>query len=284
MDRQKMDDLMSTERLAADIGAPDLRIVDASLHLPDAGRNAWAEFEAGHIPGAVFLDLHVFKNFPDQADFARGMEALGVSEDDRIVVYDDSALHSAARAWWLLRSFGARQVALLDGGLAKWKREGRASESGRPEVRHRDFAARADTGGLARMADVAAAGATQIVDARSAARFEGSEPEPRPGLAAGHIPGSRNLPQGRLFAPDGTWKRGDQLRAAFEAAAVDVDKPMITTCGSGVTAAVLSFGAHLLGARDVRLYDGSWAEWGADPTTPKAASAGNTGVDRANDF
>ena len=265
-----MDDLISTEWLAAELGARDLRVIDASLHLPDAARDARAEYEAGHIPGALFLDLAEFKDFPAEAVFASRMRALGVGDGNRIVVYDDSALHSAARAWWLLRSFGARHVALLDGGLAKWRVEGRPLESAAPEFRLSHFTARADTGALARMADVADVRDAQIVDARSAARFAGSEPEPRPGLAGGHIPGSRNLPQGQLFAADGTWKRGEDLRAAFAAAGVDVDRPMITTCGSGVTAAVLSFGAHLLGARDVRLYDGSWAEWGADETTPKA--------------
>ncbi|HZF42734.1 MAG TPA: sulfurtransferase [Sphingomonadaceae bacterium] len=265
-----MDYLISTEWLAAELGARDLRVIDASLHLPDAAREARAEYANGHIPGAMFLDLAEIKDFPEEATFASRMCALGVGDGNRIVVYDNSALHSAARAWWLLRSFGARHVALLDGGLAKWKAEGRALEEAAPKVRPGHFAARADTGALARMSDVANAGDTQIVDARSAARFAGAEQEPRAGLSPGHIPGSRNLPQGQLFAADGTWKRGNDLRAAFSAAGVDVARPLITTCGSGVTAAVLSFGAHLLGARDVRLYDGSWAEWGADPATPKA--------------
>lgn len=268
-----MDDLISTEWLEAEIGASDLGVIDASLFLPDAGRDARGEYEAEHIPGAVFLDLAEFADFPSEAKFASRMQTLGLGDGSRFVVYDNSPLHSAARAWWLLRSFGAHHVAVLDGGLAKWKAEGRALESGRPEVRHRHFTAQADTSELAQKADVADAGDTQIVDARSAGRFEASEPEPRPGLAGGHIPGSRNLPQNQLFAADGTWKREDELRAAFTGTGVDVDRPMITTCGSGVTAAVLSFGAHLLGARGVRLYDGSWAEWGADETTPKAMGA-----------
>lgn len=268
-----MDDLISTEWLASTLEQSDVRVIDATLFLPDAGRDARAEHEAEHIPGAVFLDLSEFADMPDEARFASRMQTLGLGDGSRFVIYDNSPLHSAARAWWLLRSFGAHYVAVLDGGLAKWKAEGRAVESGRTEVRHRHFTAQADPRGLARMADVRDAGDTQIVDARSAGRFTGEEPEPRPELAGGHIPGSRNLPQTQLFGADGTWKRGDDLRAAFTAAGVDVDKAMITTCGSGVTAAVLSFGAHLLGAKDVRLYDGSWSEWGADASTPKAIGA-----------
>lgn len=268
-----MDDLTTTDRLAAELGAPDLRVIDATLFLPDAGRDARAEFGAGHIPGAVFLDLAEVADFPGEAAFEVLMRAIGADDRDRFVIYDNSPLHSAARAWWLLRSFGADRVALLDGGLAKWKAENRALESGWSEVRHRHFTAQADERSLVRMDDVRGAEGAEIVDARSSGRFSGDEPEPRPGISPGHIPGARNLPQGRLFESDGTWKRGDILRAAFTDAGVDLAKPMITTCGSGVTAAVLSFGAHLLGKQDVRLYDGSWAEWGADETTPKVVGA-----------
>ena len=273
-----MDDLVSTRWLAAALGEPDLRVLDASLFLPDAGRDARAEHEAGHIPGARFLHLGEFADFPDARRFGERLTGLGVGERDRVVLYDNSPLHSAARGWWLLRGFGAARVALLDGGLAKWNAEGRPLESGPAgagpvAAGEGGFRAREDRTTLATMADVRGAGDTQIVDARGPGRFAGVEPEPRPGLAPGHVPGSRNLPQGQLFRADGTWKRGDELRAAFAAAGVDLDRPMITTCGSGVTAAVLSFGAQLLGARDVRLYDGSWAEWGADPDTPKAVGA-----------
>ncbi len=264
-----MDDLISTEQLQAALDDPDLRIANATAFLPDAGRDARAEHDAGHIPGAVFLDLADFADVPDAERFAARMRVLGLGQDDRIVVYDDSPLHSAARAWWLLRMFGARDVALLDGGLARWKAQGRALERGGGEPRPGDFAARLNASTLARMADVLTPGNAEIVDARSAPRFSGDEPEPRPGVAPGHMPGARNLPQGKLFAADGTWKRGDALHAAFTGAGVDLNKPMITTCGSGVTAAVLSFGAGLLGKTDVRLYDGSWAEWGANETTPK---------------
>ena len=265
-----MDDIVTTDWLAAELGKSDLRVIDATMFLPKDGRDARAEFEAEHIPGTVFLDLAEFADFPSEAKFASRMQTLGLGDGSRFVVYDNTPLHSAARAWWLLKSFGAHYVALLDGGMPKWKAEGRAIEGGRPEVRHRHFTAQADPSGLARIADVKGATGLEIVDARSAGRFSGEESEPRPGLASGHIPGSKNLPQGQLFNGDGTWMQGDALRNAFEGAGVDLGKPMITTCGSGVTAAVLSFGAHLLGKRDVRLYDGSWAEWGADASTPKA--------------
>ena len=202
------------------------------------------------------------------------MQALGLGDGDRIVIYDNSPHHSAARAWWMLRSFGARDVAILDGGLAKWKAEGRALESGTAHSRTQPFHARCSIDAwLADKAEVAAivdSPGHELVDARSAPRFAGEEPEPRPGVVPGHIPGSRNLPHALLFNPDNSFKRGEALRAAFEEAGVDLARPMITTCGSGVTAAVLLFGAHLLGKHDVRLYDGSWAEWGSDPSTPKA--------------
>jgi thiosulfate/3-mercaptopyruvate sulfurtransferase len=173
----------------------------------------------------------------------------------------------------MLRAFGAHYVALLDGGFQKWTAEGRPVESGRVPHRHGHFTALLDEAAVAGKADIRAlvgAGSHEIVDARSAERFAGGEEEPRPGLASGHIPGARNLPQSLLFNPDNSWKRGDALRAAFETAGVDLARPMVTTCGSGVTAAVLLFGAHLLGKEDIRLYDGSWSEWGADPDTPKS--------------
>jgi thiosulfate/3-mercaptopyruvate sulfurtransferase len=276
-----MDSLVSTQWLAAEQGAPDLRVIDASWHLPGAGRDARAEYETAHIPGAAFFDLDAISDpdsalphmMPGEARFAAAMRALGIGARDRIVIYDDSPLHTAARAWWMLRSFGARDVAILDGGLARWTAEGRPLESGAAAPTPGRFAARLDAARIAGKADVAAligAGTHEIVDARSAARFAGAEPEPRPGLASGHMPGARNLPQGVLFNSDNMFKRGPELRAAFAEAGVDLDRPMVTTCGSGVTAAVLLFGAHLLGKEDVRLYDGSWSEWGADPALPKA--------------
>ncbi|HWH22351.1 MAG TPA: 3-mercaptopyruvate sulfurtransferase [Allosphingosinicella sp.] len=275
-----MDSLVSTEWLAGEMGAPDLKIVDATIFLPGSGRDARAEYEAEHIKDAVFMDLDEIVDsdhpaphmLPPPHKLASRVQALGLSDADRIVVYDNSPLHSAARAWWMLRIFGARRVALLDGGLRKWAVEGRPLERGRAEAARGHFTPRLDAEAVAAKEDVLAligSGEAEIVDARPSARFAGEEPEPRPGVAAGHMPGARNLPQSDLFNEDGTWKRGEELRAAFERAGVDLSKPMVTTCGSGVTAAVLLFGAHLLGKEDVRLYDGSWSEWGADPATPK---------------
>lgn len=275
-----MDSLVSTEWLQAELGAPDLRIFDATTFLPGTGRDAQTEFEQAHIPGAVFVDIDEVSDpdspfphmIPSEARFASRMQSLGARDGARFVVYDNSPLHSAARVWWMLKSFGAHYVALLDGGLQKWTAEGRPVEQGREHHRHGHFTPLFDKDAVIDKDGVLGllgAGTHEIVDARSAGRFAGTDGEPRPGLASGHIPGARSLPQGELFNSDNTWKQGEALRAAFEAAGVDLAKPMVTTCGSGVTAAVLLFGAHLLGKQDVRLYDGSWSEWGADPATPK---------------
>jgi thiosulfate/3-mercaptopyruvate sulfurtransferase len=279
-----MDALVSTEWLAGELDAPDLRLIDATFSLPTDTRDAGAEYEAEHIPGAVFLDLDAVADprhpaphmVPPEHIFASRMQALGLGDGNRFVVYDNSPLHSAARGWWMLRHFGARHVAVLDGGLAKWKAEGRAVEGGKPQVRHGHFTPQIDKSAVVdkqRVLTLVGAESHTIVDARGAARFSGAEGEPRPGMAAGHIPGSRNLPQGSLFNPDNTMKRGEDLRAAFASAGVDLDKPLVATCGSGITACVLLLGAHLLGKKDAQLYDGSWSEWGADPATPKATGA-----------
>ncbi len=279
-----MDLLVSTEWLEAELGAPDLRVLDASFFLPGSGRDALAEYEAAHLPGAMFFDIDAIAD-PDSALphmlppaflFASRARALGLGDGDRIVVYDNSPLHSAARAWWMLTAFGARHVAVLDGGLQKWIAEGRPVEAGAPEIRRGHFTPVLDealVADKARMRELIGDAGHAIVDARSAARFAGEETEPRPGVTPGHIPGSRNLPQGALFKPDNSMKQGEELRAAFDAAGVDLARPMVTTCGSGVTAAVLLLGARLLGKTDVALYDGSWSEWGADPETPKAKGA-----------
>jgi len=278
-----MDALVTTEWLAKELGANDLRVVDATYVLAADGRNPAAEYEAEHIPGAVFFDIAEISDLtsplptmlPPPEKFASRMQSLGLGDGSRIVIYDNSPYHTAARAWWMLRVFGAHDVAILDGGLAKWKAESRPLESGKAQVRHRHFTIWADDKQVRNLAQMKAnvdSGAEQVVDARSAARFTGQEPDPRGATHAGHIPGSKNLPQGKLFNADGTWKTGDALKAEFEAAGVDLSKPLVTTCGSGITAAVLLFGAHLAG-NEAALYDGSWSEWGADLSTPKATGA-----------
>jgi len=278
-----MDSLVSTEWLAAEIGAPDLVILDATLLDPALGRDAQAEHAAGHIPGARFLDLKTLvdgasalpNTLPTPEFFAGRLAALGVSPETRVIVYDDSPWKTAARAWWMLRAGGFPAVAILDGGLAKWKAEGRPLETGIATPEPAPLAAPTP---FARTRDLAAVranllnNAEQLVDARSAARFAGEEPE-RAGVTPGHISGSRGLPYSRLFEADGRWKRGPALQAVFAEAGVDSSRPLIVTCGSGITACVVAFGAHLLGRDDVALYDGSWTEWGGDPVTPKATGA-----------
>ncbi|BBC74096.1 sulfurtransferase [Altererythrobacter sp. B11] len=276
-----MEELVSTEWLAGQIGAPDLAILDASAHLPDAGRDPAAEFAAAHIPGARYLDLATLKDgnspvpaaLPTAAQLAERMAALGVRHDQRIVIYDDSEVKTSARAWFILRMHGARNVAILDGGLGKWRAEGRPLEAGMPSTAPVPFAPAAGPGAVRSKADILANLASaqeQVVDARGALRFRGEAPDFRPGVAEGHIPGSRNLPFGGVLNEDGTFKDAAGIRAAFAQAGVDLDQPVVTTCGSGVTAAVLLFALHLIGKDDTALYDGSWSEWGADPDTPKA--------------
>jgi thiosulfate/3-mercaptopyruvate sulfurtransferase len=275
-----MDSLVTTAWLADTLDAPDLRVVDASYYLPEHERDARAEYAADHIPGALFLDLATFADpgsglpsmVPPIEYAEERLGSLGIGNATRVVVYDDSPLHSAARGWWLLRLFGVAEVAILDGGLAKWRAEDRPTAHGIDTAEPAAFAA---SSAPERVRDIAAMtanltrGAEQVIDARSPARFEGREPETRPNTEAGHIPGSRNLHYASLFNPDGTWKRGDVLAQAFADRGIDLDRPMVATCGSGITAAALVFGAHLLG-HDAALYDGSWAEWGATPSAPKA--------------
>jgi thiosulfate/3-mercaptopyruvate sulfurtransferase len=275
-----MDSLVTTAWLADHLADPDLRILDASFFLPEHQRDAHADYAAEHIPGAVFLDLASFADSESalpsmvpSAEFAsQRLGELGIDRETRVVVYDESPLHSAARAWWLLRLFGAREVAILDGGLAKWRTEDREVARGIDTPEPRSFEAAPDLSPVRDMAAMTANldnAAEQVADARSPARFAGSEPEHRPNTAAGHIPGSRNVHYATLFNPDGTWKRGDALARAFTDQGIDLDRPLVATCGSGITAAVLVFGAHLLG-HDAALYDGSWADWGATPSAPKA--------------
>jgi thiosulfate/3-mercaptopyruvate sulfurtransferase len=280
-----MEQLVSTEWLANELGASDLRVVDASMFLPSDNRSAAAEFEAEHIPSAVFMDLSEIVDsanplpmmLPAAEKFASRMQSLGLGDGSRIVIYDNSPWKSAPRAWWMLSQvFGAHGVAVLDGGLAKWKAEERALESGKPTVRHRHFTAWKNDKVVRDKAQMRAnidSKAEQVVDARGAARFTGEEADPRPNVASGHIPGSFNLPYTQMYNADGTWKRGDELKAAFVEAGIDPAKPLVATCGSGLTAASLVFGAHLLGMEKVALYDGSWSDWGSDPETPKATGA-----------
>jgi len=274
-----MDLLVSTEWLAQHLGQPDLVVVDASWHMPATGRSGRDEYLEAHIPGARFLDIDALSDrsnpaphmLPAAAEFGRAMEALGVGRDDRIVVYDNSPLRTAARGWFMLRHFGADQVAILDGGLQKWVAEGRPTEAGDPP--HRD--ARFDAGErqdevVAKQHILSGSVDAPLLDARGTARFEGSEADPRPGVAPGHIPGARNLPFATLYNEDGTFKDPAELRRLFDAAGIDPARPFVATCGSGVTANSLIFAARLLGSDSARLYDGSWSEWGADPATPKA--------------
>jgi thiosulfate/3-mercaptopyruvate sulfurtransferase len=278
-----MQALVTTEWLASELGATDLRIVDATYLAPDAGHDAAADYDAAHIPGAVFMNLGELRDtdsnlpmmLPSAAKFASRMQSLGLGDGSRVVLYDNSPWHTAARAWWMLRTFGAHDVAILDGGLAKWKAEGRDTASGKEQLRHRHFTVWADDKGVRTLDQMKAnvdSGAEQVLDARSAARFTGEEPDPRPATHAGHIPGSKNLPYEQIFNDDGTWKQVDALKTAFEGAGIDLDKPIALTCGSGITASTLAFGLHLLG-KDAALYDGSWSEWGADRSTPKATGA-----------
>lgn len=261
--------LVSTDWLAAHLNDPDLRLLDASWYLPGAGRDARAEYDAGHIPGARFFDIDEISDHrsdlphmaPEPEKFISRMRAMGVGDGHQIVIYDGMGLFSAARVWWLFRLMGKRDVAVLDGGLPKWQAEGRPVEDLAPVVRDRHMTVQRQAGLVKDVTQVAAAaklGDREILDARAADRFRGDTPEPRPG----HIPGSRNVPFTELLRPDGTMKDLAELKAAFEAAGADLTKPVITTCGSGVTAAIINLALERMGHRDHSLYDGSWAEWG----------------------
>lgn len=272
--------LVSTEWLARHLDAPDLRVVDASWYLPAQGKSGRAEYEACHIPGAVFFDIDEIADtesdlphmLPSPEKFAARVRKLGLGDGNRIVVYDQLGLMSAARVWWMFRVFGHKDVAVLDGGLPKWIAEGRPTEDRAPQPRERHFTARYNNlmvRDLAQMKSNLTGKREQVVDARSAGRFDGSEKEPRPGLRSGHIPGSRNIPFTDLLDPKSkTLLAAPVIADRFRKAGVDLSKPVVTSCGSGVTAAVLAFALHLIGHPDVALYDGSWAEWGRPGDTP----------------
>lgn len=261
-----MRDLVTTDDLAGELDAPDLVLLDASMAPPGSPADMRAAFEARHIPGARFFDVAAMKAVPD---FAAAMEQLGVGSDDRIIVYDDSPLRSATRAWWLLRHHGAKKVAVLDGGLAKWLAEGRPVERGPAPARDASFAAHPSAGRHIVKADILAGLEVPLVDARDRARFAGEASDPRPGIADGHIPGACNLPFADLYREDGSFRPIEELRAGFAAAGIDPARPFAASCGSGVTATSLLFAARLLGNDDTQLYEGSWTEWGSDPDTPK---------------
>ena len=272
--------LVGTDWLAAHLGDPHVRVADASFKLPGITPTAWQDYERGHIPGAVFFDIDDIAEpgtslphmIPPPELFGRKIGALGIGDDDRVVVYDGAGLSSAGRAWWMLRLFGHHDVAVLDGGLPKWRAEGRPLETAAPSPPQRRFTARFDPA-LVRdkraLIENLATRREQVVDARAAGRFDGTAPEARPGLRGGHIPGSRNLPYERVTDPHTRQLRNaEELSQLFRDAGVALDRPIVTSCGSGVTACALAFALHLIGHPGAAVYDGSWSEWGLPGDTP----------------
>lgn len=268
-----MDNLVTTEWLAENLRAPDIRILDASWHMPAENRDARAEYEAEHIPGAQFFDIDDISDahsplphmVPDTEKFISRARKLGVADGTRVVIYDSTGLFSAARAWWMFQHFGKDNVAVLDGGLPKWKAEGRETSSNPRIPRDRHLTLKRNPDNIKTAAEVAEASKLQsavILDARAPERFRGEVPETRAGLRSGHIPNSKNLFFKELLNEDQTFKSPEELRAIFEAKGIDETSPVITSCGSGVTASILSLGLTLAGFDNHALYDGSWSEWG----------------------
>lgn len=272
--------IVDTEWLAQHLNSPGLVVLDGSMHLPTAKRDAKQEYLAEHIPGALFFDIDEISDdsnplphmLPSTVKFASRVKAMGIGDGMKIVVYDSEGLYSAARVWWMFRIMGHDDVAVLNGGLKKWKAENRPLEDGTPPKRSpRHFTPRFNAALVRSIDEVKALighPTTQIVDARAAQRFEGAVAEPRPGLRSGHIPSAKSVPFTTLLQPDGTLKTAAELRKIFADARVDIDKPVVASCGSGVTAGVVAFALAMLGRPDTAVYDGSWVEWGANPALP----------------
>jgi thiosulfate/3-mercaptopyruvate sulfurtransferase len=276
-----MENLVTTAWLAENLHAPDLRVLDASFYMPAENIDPAAVFEQAHIPGARFFDIEHIADVetdlphmvPSAGRFERLASALGISNGSRLVFYDQKGIFSAPRGWWMMRLFGHEAVAVLDGGLPKWRAEGRPVEEGKaPQIAPGNFRANlraARLRGIGDMLENLNTGHALILDARAAGRFDGTSAEPRPNLPSGHIPGAKNLPATQLLAPDNTFLPPEALRASFAAAGVDGSQPVITSCGTGVSAAILTLGLTLAGHDPGALYDGSWTEWASRPDTPK---------------
>ena len=273
--------IVSTTWLSDHISDPDLRILDASWYLPDMKRNPKAEYNLEHIPGARFFDIDEISDnrsdlphmVPPVEKFTSRMRKMGIGDGHQIIVYDGAGLFSAARVWWLFKLMGHNEIAVLDGGFPKWKAESRPVEDTRPHICDRHMTVQRQNHMIKDVTQVASASKLrnyEIIDARPKLRFFGEAPEPRKGLRSGHIPGSKNVFFKTLLEEDGTMKKPQDIRSEFLAAGVDLEKPTITTCGSGVTAAVLNLGLTLIGKTDHALYDGSWTEWGQFTTLPIA--------------